>query len=220
MKKITSLLLALLMVFMVSMATAESQVVERGAEVTLKVSLTAASGYTAKIGINVNGAPVTFKEAKGGPVNDVYPPKAVNGFFVPFNLDYLTLNPDGSIASEGTPTAPKPLETGVIGTVIFTVDTNAPAGEYTISAYVEEGTCTVEGSVTFTVEEGTARLPGDVNDDKIVDMRDAMLLYRYLAEWEVSINESNANVTGDTVVDMRDAMLLYRYLAEWDVELK
>ncbi len=217
MKKITSLLLALLMVFMVSMATAESQVVERGAEVVLNVSLTAASGYTAKIGINVNGAPVTFKEAKGGPTNDVYPPQTVNGFFVPFNLDYLTLNPDGSIASEGTPTAPKPLETGVIGTVIFTVDTNAPAGEYTISAFVEEGTCTVEGSVTFTVEEGTARLPGDVNLDTVIDIFDLAIIEMYFEGYAIDIDEQNADVNADAIVDIFDLALFEMYFEGYPV---
>ncbi|MBQ8555280.1 MAG: hypothetical protein IJ438_05320 [Clostridia bacterium] len=72
--------------------------------------------------------------------------------------------------------------------------------------------CGYDGSVI--------RLPGDVNDDGAVNMRDALALLKKLADWDVTINEANADCNGDDAVNMRDALLLLKYLADWDVELK
>ncbi len=61
--------------------------------------------------------------------------------------------------------------------------------------------------------------PGDVNDDKDVDNRDATALLRKLASWDVSLNEVNADVNDDKDVDNRDVTTLLRYLAGWEVTL-
>lgn len=66
----------------------------------------------------------------------------------------------------------------------------------------------------------TKRIPGDVNNDGLVDMVDLALLQQYLAKWEVEINESASDVTADGIVDLRDLALLQQYLADWEVELK
>ncbi|MBQ8555947.1 MAG: hypothetical protein IJ438_08750 [Clostridia bacterium] len=66
----------------------------------------------------------------------------------------------------------------------------------------------------------STRIPGDVNDDGRVDMRDALALLKKLADWDVTINESNSDVNGDGAVNMRDALTLLKHLADWDVTLK
>jgi len=76
-----------------------------------------------------------------------------------------------------------------------------------------------DNTITLTFK-GKPRLPGDVNNDGKVDGRDALLLEKYLAGYEVTINMENANVTGDTKIDGRDALLLEKYLAGYDVTLK
>ncbi|MBQ8555946.1 MAG: hypothetical protein IJ438_08745 [Clostridia bacterium] len=83
--------------------------------------------------------------------------------------------------------------------------------------YDEDSVCTV---CNYKLETSLARIPGDVNDDGKVDMRDALALLKKLADWDVTINESNSDVNGDGAVNMRDALTLLKYLAEWDIELK
>jgi hypothetical protein len=74
----------------------------------------------------------------------------------------------------------------------------------------------MDAAVTYGVQ---SRVPGDGTGDGEVDIRDVVLLRRYLAGASVSINLSNADVTGDGEVDIRDLVLLRRYLAGADVEL-
>ncbi len=60
-------------------------------------------------------------------------------------------------------------------------------------------------------------LPGDCNDDRIVDEKDAVMLGRYLAGWNVEINENAADVKKDEVVSEQDYVMLSRYLAGYDL---
>ena len=63
-------------------------------------------------------------------------------------------------------------------------------------------------------------MPGDVNDDGTVNVRDYGLLQQYLNGWNVTIVEVAANVNGDSTVNVRDLGLLQQYLNGWDVTLK
>ena len=227
MKKIVSLLLCVLLLGAMSTALADTVVtVKPGDVLTLDVSLTSASGLLAKIGIVVgDGAPVTFVDAVGvvgDGANDTVPPQSFDDYFDIVNINDVTLSADGTVLSGDLTdyTLADSLVTGQIGTLTFAVNDDATPGTYQVSTKVIIGSCTVDGTITFTVEEASDRVPGDVNDDGVVDMRDSVLLDRYLAEWDVTINMSNADVTGDGVVDMRDSVLLDRYLAEWDVTLQ
>ena len=222
MKRIVSLLFGLLMVFMISTAMAETQVVKPGDTLELVISLSGAGGMSAEIGIETNDAPVTFVSAVGGDVNDTVPPKKFTGYFVVVNIQDVDIKPDGSgMTGSLDDYTLSNLVDGVIGTLTFKVDEDAEAGVYTVEVYKKSGSCTVTGSVTFEVKsESTGdRIPGDVNDDGEVDMIDSVLLDRYLADWDVTINMSNADVNGDGEVDMIDSVMLDRYLADWDIEL-
>lgn len=59
---------------------------------------------------------------------------------------------------------------------------------------------------------------GDINGDEAIDDVDDMILSRYLAMWEVTINEVAADVNDDGNIDDIDNMLLTRFLANWDVD--
>lgn len=219
MKKLVSLLIGLMMVFMVSTAMAETVTVAPGDTLEFDVTISSASGKGAKIGIETNDAPVTFVSAVGGSVNDTVPPKAFNDFFVVVNIDGVDISADGTgLSGNLEDYTLSELADGKIGTLTFTVDTDAEEGTYTVSTYKDTGSCTVEGSITFEVKAATSEgLPGDVNDDGVVDLVDSVLLERYLAEWEdVTINMVNADVNNDGEVDLVDSVLLDRYLAEWD----
>lgn len=61
-------------------------------------------------------------------------------------------------------------------------------------------------------------LYGDVNVDGEVDLNDALMLKRYIAEYNPSgFSFINANVNEDDEVDLTDLLMLKKYLAEWDI---
>lgn len=222
MKRIVSLLLGLLMVFMISTAMAETVVVKPGETLEMEISLSGASGKGAEVGIEINDAPVEFVDAVGGDANDTVPPKKFTGFFVVVNIQDVTIKPDGTgMTGSLDDYTLSNLVDGVIGTLTFKVDEDAEDGIYTVEAYKKSGSCTVNGSITFEVKSDSTsdRIPGDVNDDGEVDPMDALLLDQYLADWGNSINLVNADVNADGEVDPMDTLLIDRYLADWDVTL-
>lgn len=60
---------------------------------------------------------------------------------------------------------------------------------------------------------------GDANDDEKVDLSDVTLLLKYLAGWEVEINDKSADVNADGDVNLADVTLLLKYIANWNVVL-
>lgn len=81
--------------------------------------------------------------------------------------------------------------------------------------------CTKLTSVLHYNVDGTViRIPGDVDDNQSVDMNDAMLLLRYVAGEQVTINQSNADVNGDGKVDIQDALVMLQQQAGWGVKLQ
>lgn len=63
-------------------------------------------------------------------------------------------------------------------------------------------------------------MPGDINSDNKVNMKDLVFLQQYLNNWDVTIDPSTANVNGDDKVNMKDLVLLQQYLNNWDVVLQ
>lgn len=62
--------------------------------------------------------------------------------------------------------------------------------------------------------------PGDVNGDSVLNLKDAVLIRRYLADWDVAIDEDAADVDDDGEVTLQDVTLMNRYIAGgWNVEL-
>ncbi|MBR3844775.1 MAG: hypothetical protein IKM39_04640 [Clostridia bacterium] len=79
-------------------------------------------------------------------------------------------------------------------------------------------------NIAFGVINGTVNLieyiPGDLNDDGVINNKDYSLLERYLNDWNVTISEEAADVNRDGKINNKDYSLLQRYLNDWDVELK
>ena len=69
------------------------------------------------------------------------------------------------------------------------------------------------------MSDSDKRIPGDVNDDGMVDGRDLIRLKQYFAGYSVTINEANADVNGSDSVDGRDAIRLCQFFAGYDVIL-
>ncbi len=58
--------------------------------------------------------------------------------------------------------------------------------------------------------------PGDVNMDGAINNKDATILLRHLATWNVEIDQIAADVNGDGSITNRDVTHLLRYLAAWN----
>lgn len=213
MKRIVSLLLGLMMVFMISTAMAETVVVKPGDTLEMKVSLSGASGQGAEVGLKTNDAPVSFVSAVGGDVNDTVPPKAFNDFFVVVNIEGVDIKPDGTgLTGSLDNYTLSNLVDGVIGTLTFQVDEDAEDGTYTVEAYKKSGSYTVTGSVTFEVKGATEKLLGDVNGDGVIDGRDSVRLMKYLVDDSIEIVEVNSDMNEDGVFDGRDYIRLMKLL--------
>ena len=81
-----------------------------------------------------------------------------------------------------------------------------------------------EGNTYSAVQSVTvvnADIFGDANNDGLVNLKDVVVIRRYLAGgWGVIINEVNADVNADSFVNLKDVVLINRFLAGgWGVVL-
>lgn len=115
---------------------------------------------------------------------------------------------------------------GPVAVLTLKVSANIDLGDYEITVSVTEAKDKNGNTVScfaysdhIVVEAGSAsKVPGDLNDDGKVNLKDSMLLLQYLAGWEVDFNEINADVNSDGKVNLKDSMLLLQYLAGWESE--
>ena len=78
-------------------------------------------------------------------------------------------------------------------------------------SYVNLDPNVIDGSIT--IYHG---VPGDVDGDFQVTTKDTILLFRYIAGWDVSIDSVALDVNGDNKINTKDAVELFRYAAGWD----
>ena len=80
-----------------------------------------------------------------------------------------------------------------------------------------------ETNIDCTVKNGlitiTDVIPGDINNDKLVNNKDVTRLMQYLAHWNVEVNTLALDTNGDKSVNNKDVTRLMQYLAHWKVEL-
>ena len=62
----------------------------------------------------------------------------------------------------------------------------------------------------------TTFIPGDINDDDAVDDKDVSTLSKYLAGWDVSVNEAALDINKDGSIDDKDVSYLAKNLAGWN----
>ncbi len=157
--------------------------------------------------------------------------------------DYLTLEnvtfntAFGSLVTAPTPyTNPQTLSCmsplseitaeGVFATLTFAVSEDAPnnyVSEIEIS-YNPNDICDGDlVNVDTDVENGKVtichRKPGDVNDDDLVDNKDAILVFRHSAGWDVNLSDEDEewmDVNADFYKDNKDAILIFRASAGWE----
>ena len=78
-------------------------------------------------------------------------------------------------------------------------------------------------NVKFAVQNGQVtivdHIPGDVNGDGKLNNKDLSLLFQYLSNWDVTVNEAALDINGDGKVNNKDLSLLFQYLSNWDVTI-
>lgn len=116
---------------------------------------------------------------------------------------------------------------GILVTYTFEVNENAPIGVTPVSLTYDEGSTFNSDleNVKFSTINGTVeiinRTPGDANNDDEVDLKDVVVIRRWLSGgWNIIIDESNADVNCDAVVDLKDVVILRRYFSGgWGIDL-
>ena len=116
------------------------------------------------------------------------------------------------------------LSNGRIVKLTFQIKDGVEAGIYSISVAPVEARNVDGTKVTFSGASAIVNvidcLIGDTDGDGEVSDWDAIVLNRYLAGWNVTIELAAADVDGDGEVSDWDAIVLERYLAGWNVELE
>lgn len=177
-----------------------------GDEITVTVSISKNVGITGlqlTFGYNTDALTLT-KVTKGTALGSME-------FTEPgdFNEERLVFVWDGQDADSSN---------GEILLLNFKVADTAVAGDYQIFVNLEIACDQNFNSVPIYLKNGTVKianqLPGDINNDKTVDIKDVMLTRRYVAGgYGVTLNESIADVNKDGSVDIKDVMLMRRYVA-------
>ena len=133
---------------------------------------------------------------------------------VPFSVSWVdSLN--GNVSDDFT-----------LVTLTFQIKEGAAVGKSVITlTYDPEDVCNSDGqNVEFKVTDGGVEVaeyvPGDINGDGKINMKDLVLLQQYLNDWAVTIDELAADVNRDGRLNMKDVILLQQYLNDWEVELK
>jgi len=146
------------------------------------------------------------------------------GAFFPGNnlnlLPYSILWEDGLAPANNT-------NDGTLVTLTFEIDENAEVGAVPVTiTYDQSSTFDFDlNDAEFDLVSGsveiTNNVPGDANKDGSIDLKDVVLIRRWIAGgFNAVICEANADVNGDNVVDLKDVAILRRYLSGgWDVEL-
>ena len=58
---------------------------------------------------------------------------------------------------------------------------------------------------------------GDLNRDEKVNLRDLIAMRKYIAKWNIEINEPSADCNGDGHINLSDLIMLRKHLVKIDV---
>lgn len=114
---------------------------------------------------------------------------------------------------------------GSIIVLTFEVPSYAEVGyEYYVNMYYTDGNIRNEDleGINVSIEEGYVTVistvdevnVGDVNSDGVVDVADVITLRRFLAGYEIEIDELAADLDSDNQITIADVILLRRYLVD------
>ncbi len=194
-----------------------------------KLSVTSAygvTGYDFDVYVNFENNPgvaafvlsVEYDNALMTPVN-IEAASVLSGFDVYSNIDE---NPDGKLYLTFT-NASSIEDDGAVLKITFNVLPEAELGNTTLKLGIDSIIDQHYKDLRFTLKDGLVTisdiLMGDILNDGVIDMRDALKLSRYLARQSVSMTSAElkaADVYPDGVLDSKDALKLSQYLAGWE----
>ncbi len=117
---------------------------------------------------------------------------------------------------------------GTLVTLTFEVNEDAEAGEYTVNTIFREAYDSDLNDVVFTVAAGTITVAdfiyGDANGDGEVTGKDAVLLRKYMVNYNYDTGTSSvavspgADANGDGEVTGKDAVLLRKYMVNYNYD--
>ena len=114
---------------------------------------------------------------------------------------------------------------GEIVRLTFAVKENAADGSYPITVRYDADDIynLKEENIHFAVINGSVDvskyMPGDINNDSKVNMKDVTRLHQYINGWDVSVVKAAIDVNGDGKVNMKDVTRLHQYINGWDVPI-
>ncbi|MBR3954160.1 MAG: peptidoglycan DD-metalloendopeptidase family protein [Clostridia bacterium] len=113
---------------------------------------------------------------------------------------------------------------GNVVKLTFKIKDFTETGSYSISVDPTEARNVDGEKVTFAATTSSITVVdyilGDVDADGEVSDWDAIVLNRYLADWEVIIDPKASDIDKDGEITDWDAIVLERYLAGWDITLE
>ncbi len=137
-----------------------------------------------------------------------------SGAFTNYNLPYATLVRSGDVT-----------EDGIFLVLTFTVLDTADVGDAYVTIAFKDGDITNsdEEDVPLAVSGGGVSIvnyiPGDINDDGVVNTKDLTRLLKYLSHEDVSVNTYALDVNGDGAVNTKDLTRLLKYISHEDVKI-
>ncbi len=120
------------------------------------------------------------------------------------------------------------VEDGILATFTFAVAEDAEVGDYSIEVIIRS--CTNENldDVELTSVNGTISVIdfvyGDANGDAQIDMKDVVIMRKYITNFDYDTNTSPVNVgygadaNGDGLIDMKDVVILRKYITNYDYD--
>lgn len=117
--------------------------------------------------------------------------------------------------------ADEDIKNGIILKLTFTVDEEVEPNSK-LDIQVSYSTKDVIDSdlqpVPLNVNNGVVTIidyvPGDLNSDNLVDLKDVTFIRRFITGYDVDVNELAADVNGDGDVTMMDVVLIRRYIVD------
>ena len=117
---------------------------------------------------------------------------------------------------------------GELATFTFTIAEDAPAGVYGVEVIVRSCTNEDLDDVELLTTNGIVSVInfvyGDSNGDNKIDMKDVVLLRKYITNFDYDTNTSSVNVelgadaNGDNKIDMKDVVILRKYITNYDYD--